>query len=247
MSGEVLKLLRQLTEETDFEKRKHETQKSKENTAWSSEKFQKISGGKGRRRESEKNEENGRDSCQIPWVDVLERGALPLLYLARRANQEVGTGVKGEEMKETKRGQTETSETSERSENSEARRRALLPKGNEDLLPRENVGELSSESSESSSRASALLCIRLLAQQLQLLAMQNEANEGKEGDGSAESPEKDVTSQCPVKAKAAKAATSNASLNALPASAASLSDLALSLAHWVSTSWCSPRIEVVAA
>lgn len=124
-------------------------------------------------------------------VDLLRRGALPLLFYARKAKN------------------------------------AIRSRGND-----ANEG-----CSATRDVVSALLCIRLLAQQLQSM-VQSESESGAEAEeteGPSPKRMKATPSAPPVLPSASK----------LRQMDPELVDLALVLAHWVSTEWCSPRVEVV--
>ena len=131
--------------------------------------------------------------------DFLKRGALPLLFFAKKAKSEI-QNAKVSKTKATN------------GENSEPKKLA--------------TGENSADA------VSALLCIRLLAQQLQSMAQSTlkvqQSNEFRVEGGQLD---------CGV----------GRSMSSMTPETEDLADLALALAHWVSTEWCSPRIEVVVA
>ena len=138
--------------------------------------------------------------------DFLKRGALPLLFFARKAKSEI-QNAKVSKTKATN------------GENSEPKKLA--------------TGENSADA------VSALLCIRLLAQQLQSMAQSTLVQQSNEFrvEGAAD---------C-CRSMGLSPSVSPNKASPTPSMTPETEDLALALAHWVSTEWCSPRIEVVVA
>lgn len=142
-------------------------------------------------------EERSEQSEECDVEDFLQRAALPLLFYAKKAKNEIN------------------SDKTDRTDKGD--------KGREQA--EEEAGQSGYARSEAKEAASALLCIRLLAQQLQSMASSN---------GSAMTGE---TGSRPC----AEHVPSAGGRRMAP----EIEDLALALAHWVSTEWCSPCIEVV--
>lgn len=138
------------------------------------------------------------ETCLVE--DFLKRGALPLLFFAKKAKSEIQNA---------------------------------------------KVSKTKATNGENSADAvSALLCIRLLAQQLQSMAQSTlqQSNEFRvEGEAVCSGRSMGLSpSVSPNKA-------SPTQTTRMTPETEDLADLALALAHWVSTEWCSPRIEVVVA
>lgn len=147
------------------------------------------------------------ETCLVE--DFLKRGALPLLFFAKKAKSEI-QNAKVSKTKATNR------------ENSEPKKLA--------------TGE------NSAAAVSALLCIRLLAQQLQSMAQSTLVQQSNEFRVEGEAV------CCRSMGLSPSVSPNKASLTTPPPSMTpETEDLALALAHWVSTEWCSPRIEVVVA
>lgn len=144
--------------------------------------------------------------------DFLKRGALPLLFFAKKAKSE----IQNAKVSKTKATNGENSE----------------PK------------KLATGENSAADAVSALLCIRLLAQQLQSMAQSTlqQSNEFRvEGEAVCSGRSMGLSpSVSPNKA-------SPTQTTRMTPETEDLADLALALAHWVSTEWCSPRIEVVVA
>lgn len=137
------------------------------------------------------------ETCLVE--DFLKRGALPLLFFAKKAKSEIQNA---------------------------------------------KVSKTKATNGENSADAvSALLCIRLLAQQLQSMAqstqnVQQSSEFRVEGEAVC----------CRSMGLSPSVSPNKASLTTpTPSMTPETEDLALALAHWVSTEWCSPRIEVVVA
>lgn len=147
------------------------------------------------------------ETCLVE--DFLKRGALPLLFFAKKAKSEI-QNAKVSKTKATN------------GENSEPKKLA--------------TGE------NSAAAVSALLCIRLLAQQLQSMAQSTLVQQSNEFRVEGEAV------CCRSMGLSPSVSPNKASLTTPPPSMTpETEDLALALAHWVSTEWCSPRIEVVVA
>ena len=146
-------------------------------------------------------EEERSEQCDVE--DFLQRAALPLLFYAKKAKNEIN-----------------------------ADRINTTDKGDKGEGQAEEAGQGGYASGGAKEAASALLCIRLLAQQLQSMASSAMAQETSNMDGEVAS--RPCAEHLPSAGGGKRMAPD-------------LEDLALALAHWVSTEWCSPRIEVVAA
>lgn len=147
------------------------------------------------------------ETCLVE--DFLKRGALPLLFFAKKAKSEI-QNAKVSKTKATN------------GENSEPKKLA--------------TGE------NSAAAVSALLCIRLLAQQLQSMVQSTLVQQSNEFRVEGEAV------CCRSMGLSPSVSPNKASLTTPPPSMTpETEDLALALAHWVSTEWCSPRIEVVVA
>ena len=132
------------------------------------------------------------ETCLVE--DFLKRGALPLLFFAKKAKSEIQNA---------------------------------------------KVSKTKATNGENSADAvSALLCIRLLAQQLQSMAQSTLVQQSNEFrvEGEAVCCRSMGLSPSVFLPKASPTPSSMTP---------ETEDLALALAHWVSTEWCSPRIEVV--
>ena len=151
-------------------------------------------------------EEERSEQCDVE--DFLQRAALPLLFYAKKAKNEIN------------------SEKTDKTHKAEGQ-------------AEEEAGQSGYASDEAKEAASALLCIRLLAQQLQSMASSANSSVMAQENSSSNVDAEEVASR-PCAEHLPSAAGGRRM-------APELEDLALALAHWVSTEWCSPRIEVVAA
>ena len=147
-------------------------------------------------------EEEHTETCGLV-EDFLKRGALPLLFFAKKAKSEIQRNVQVSKTKGTN-GVKE-------------------PK------------KLATGENSDADAVSALLCIRLLAQQLQSMAQSTLVQSDA---GFVEAQDVQQSNE-----RVERADCSRSMARMTPET----EDLALALAHWVSTEWCSPRIEVVVA
>lgn len=149
-------------------------------------------------------EEERSEQCDVE--DFLQRAALPLLFYAKKAKNEIN------------------SEKTDKTHKAEGQ-------------AEEEAGQSGYASDEAKEAASALLCIRLLAQQLQSMASSANSSVMAQENSSSNVDAEEVASR-PCAEHLPSAAGGRCM-------APEIEDLALAMAHWVSTEWCSPRIEVV--
>jgi len=144
-------------------------------------------------------EDEHTETCLVE--DFLKRGALPLLFFAKKAKSE----IQNAKVSKTKGTNGENSE----------------PK------------KLATGENSAADAVSALLCIRLLAQQLQSMAQSTLVQQINEREREADcSHSVSLPNTSPPSTTRTRMTPET-------------EDLALALAHWVSTEWCSPRIEVL--